>query len=194
VFFVAALFSLVFLAHGKTLESQDLFATPVPVPFAATVIEVSDGDTVWVEPTKETPKHMLATSPSKKKTGLKLRLAYIDAPEFAHHSFGRKWEDQPFCLESKVWLSSMILDKSVQVHPTSWDVKDKRLVAVLRGPDGTNVNRASVAAGMAWTYTQYNKDTNLPLLQTEAKASDLGLWIQKDPAPTYPSIWRGNKT
>lgn len=63
----------------------------------------------------------------------------------------------------------------------------KRVVAVVYC-NGVNVNRAQVERGMAWTYTRYNKDKELPRLQEAAKEGRKGLWADKE--PVAPWEWR----
>lgn len=127
--------------------------------FTAMVEHVHDGDTVTVDATR-------------------IRLYGIDAPELAQA--GGK--------ASRDYLTSLVEGERVEVIPKDTDSYG-RTVAVLRLPDGSDVNALMVAAGHAWVYTQYCRNCYaLSLSQTVAKFKGLGLWSQKRPVP--PWVWR----
>lgn len=130
--------------------------------FLATVIGISDGDTVTVV--------------DKDKQQVKIRLAEIDAPE-SHQAFGSP---------SKQSLSNLCFGKQAEIIP---QVKDryKRTVARIKC-DGVDANAQQVKRGMAWVYRQYAKDHNLYILEHEAKVERRGLWI--DASLTEPWEFR----
>ena len=52
--------------------------------------------------------------------------------------------------------------------------------------DAKNVNRAMVAAGMAWAYKKYLRDQSLLDVEDEARSNKRGLWVDPEPvAPAY---------
>lgn len=127
--------------------------------FTAMVERVHDGDTVTVDATR-------------------IRLYGIDAPELAQA--GGK--------ASRSYLSSLVEGERVEVIPRDIDAYG-RTVAVLRLPDGRDVNALMVAAGHAWVYTQYCRNCYaMSLSQTVARFKGLGLWSGKRPVP--PWVWR----
>lgn len=127
--------------------------------FTAMVERVHDGDTVTVEATR-------------------IRLYGIDAPELAQA--GGK--------PSRDYLSSLVAGERVEVIPKDIDAYG-RTVAVLRLPDGRDVNALMVAAGHAWVYTQYCRNCYaMSLSQAVARFKGLGLWSGKRPVP--PWVWR----
>lgn len=127
--------------------------------FTAMVERVHDGDTVTVDATR-------------------IRLYGIDAPELAQA--GGK--------ASRNYLSSLVEGERVEVFPKDIDAYG-RTVAVLRLPDGRDVNALMVAAGHAWVYTQYCRNCYaMSLSQTVARFKGLGLWSGKRPVP--PWVWR----
>lgn len=130
--------------------------------FLATVIGISDGDTLTVL--------------NEDQHQVKIRLAEIDAPE-SHQAFGSR---------SKQSLSNLCFGKQAEIIP---QVKDryKRTVARIKC-DGVDANAEQVKRGMAWVYRQYAKDHNLNLLEHKAKAERRGLWI--DTSPTAPWEFR----
>ena len=130
--------------------------------FLATVIGISDGDTLTVL--------------NENKQQVKIRLAEIDAPEAR----------QPFGTKSKQSLSELCFGKQAQIKPR---VKDRYGRTVARVTcDGVDANAEQVNRGMAWVYRKYAKDNKLYVLQHEAKAAKRGLW--SDPSPIPPRAWR----
>ena len=126
--------------------------------FLATVIGVSDGDTLTVL------KH--------NKQQVKIRLAEIDAPE-RRQSFGAR---------SKQSLSDLCFGKQAEVKPQVRD-RYRRVVARVKC-DGVDANAAQVYHGMAWVYRRYAKDHSLYTLQHDARIARRGLW--SDPSPIPP--------
>ncbi len=63
--------------------------------FNGKVSKVIDGDTIWVR---------------SDSTTIKVRLSYIDAPELK----------QIFGIQSKKYLTSLVLDKNVEIHSYKW--------------------------------------------------------------------------
>ncbi len=123
--------------------------------FQGEVIRILDGDTVEVlDAEKQTHR---------------VRLANIDAPE-------RK---QAFGEASRQALASMAYRQQVDVLDTGGDRYGRR-IGVLT-VNGRNLNREMVAQGMAWVYTQYNKDKTLSGLEEKARADSLGLWADAHP-------------
>jgi len=105
----------------------------------------------------------------------KIRLFGIDCPE-GGQAYGRK---------AKQYTSSLVFGKTVQV-----EVKDRdqygRTVGMVTGPDGSNVNYAIVAAGLAWWYRQYAPgDATFERLETEARLAKRGLWADPHAVPPW---------
>lgn len=125
------------------------------------VIGIADGDTMTLLVDKKP---------------LKIRLANIDAPE-KRQAFGQR---------SKQSLSDLCWGKDVTYKTKNID-RYRRTVAVVYC-DGIEANRAQIKRGMAWTYSRYNKDRSLPMLQEQAAADRRGLWQDTQPVP--PWEWR----
>lgn len=134
----------------------------MPQQIQCKVVGISDGDTLTC---------------LYRKTPLKIRLLYIDAPESA----------QPFGNKAKQVLSALAFKKEVTLHISGTD-KYQRLLAVAF--DGNrNINLALVEQGMAWAYRQTQ-----PLYQqaqTLAEQRKQGLW--QDRYPIEPAQWRADK-
>lgn len=130
--------------------------------FLATVISISDGDTLVVL--------------KEDKQQVKIRLAEVDAPE----------KSQPFGTKSRQSLSEICFGKRAKVTPR---VKDRygRTVAHVNC-DGIDANAEQVSRGMAWVYRRYARDHDLFILEHEAKRFKRGLWADKSPTP--PWQWR----
>lgn len=130
------------------------------------IVGISDGDTL--------------TLLDETNTQHKIRLAAIDAPERA----------QPFGNRSKQQLSELCFKQ-----PTIVEVVDKdrygRSVGVVMC-NGVNANEVMLTSGMAWVYRQYAQGFEYyDALEHEAKANQVGLWIDSDPIP--PWEWRKAK-
>jgi len=134
------------------------------VSFRATVVGVSDGDTITVR--DETNQQH------------KIRLAEIDAPER-----GQPWADR-----SRQALSVLVFGKMVSVQQTDTD-RYGRVVARVFG-DSEDVNRAMVQDGHAWAYRQYLTDDTLLATEARARAERSGLWSMSDAQTVPPWEWR----
>ncbi len=131
--------------------------------FEATVIRVADGDTPTV---------------LRDRTQTRIRLHGIDAPEL----------DQPLGTRAKRFTAELARGKLVRVEPTDRDRRG-RLVAEVILPDGRDLNRELVRAGLAWWFRRdAPKDQELARLEAEARAAHRGLGV--DPHPVPPWEWR----
>jgi endonuclease YncB( thermonuclease family) len=127
----------------------------------ATITRISDGDTVQ------------AVTPEGTK--LKVRLYGIDAPETPKG----KIPGEPFGNDSRIYLASLVSQKSVRVENREID-RYRRMVAILWLGE-RNVNLEMIAAGMAEAYGEYLKPPySIPFLQAEqaAMAQGKGIWTQ----------------
>lgn len=126
------------------------------------VIRVTDGDTIT-----------LLDKNGKKHT---IRFYGIDAPETT--------TNQPFGIEAKDFLASMIEQKTVKVIIKDKDKYD-RIVGVVEF-NGKDINKIMVQNGFAWAYSHY---TEAYLSEhRQAKKQKLGLWADKKPIEPYK--WR----
>lgn len=116
---------------------------------AAPVAGVSSGDTLTV---------------IEGSRSVKIRLAYIDAPE----------PRQPYANHSRRSLSELCAGKDAKYDILYTDRK-KQAIAIVHC-NGINANHYQVARGMAWVYDEYNKDDTLFALQQEARKARLGIW------------------
>lgn len=132
--------------------------------FSGKVIRILDGDTIEV---------------LVERTPVRVRLAQIDAPE----------KKQPFGTKSRQALADFTFQRSVQVRESEADRYGRRIGTVL--VDGRDVNRAMVAAGMAWVYRVYAKDRSLLDVEAEARHSRRGLWTDAQAVP--PWEWRAHQ-
>jgi len=127
------------------------------------VVGVADGDTIKVMHNGKAEK---------------IRLHGIDCPEKA----------QPYGTKAKQFTSAMVFGKAVTVQVRGFDKYGRTIGDVLL-PDGRNLNRELVAAGLAWWYRQYApQDDTLRKLEDSARREKRGLWA--DPNPVRPWEWR----
>ena len=124
------------------------------------VVGISDGDTITV----------LDNSNKEHK----VRLMGIDAPE----------KSQAFGIEAKQTLSNYIYKKEVSVEYKKFD-KYKRIVGKVT-LDSQDICLKMIADGMAWHYTEYEKEqskTDRELYreaEANARSGMIGLWQQAD--------------
>ena len=123
-----------------------------------TVVGISDGDTITVL--------------DKLSIEHKVRLMGIDAPE----------KSQTFGNEAKQTLSNYIYKKEVSVEYKKLD-KFKRIVGKVE-LDGQDICLKMIVDGMAWHYTDYEKEqtkTDRDLYreaEANARSGMIGLWHQ----------------
>jgi micrococcal nuclease len=97
---------------------------------------------------------------------------------------------QAFGTRAKQFTSDLVFGKVVDVEPIEID-RYGRAVGIVKLEDGQIVNEEIVRAGFAWVYDRYCKK---PLclewkrIEGEARASQVGLWKDKNPLP--PWEWR----
>ena len=127
--------------------------------FSGPVVTVLDGDTIEV---------LYNRQPER------IRLSGIDCPEKGQ-AFGKK---------AKQLTSTLVHGKDVTIHVLSKD-RHGRTVADVVLPDGTNVSRELLRAGLAWWYRQYSKDESLGALEQEARQAKRGLWADPNPIPPW---------
>jgi micrococcal nuclease len=75
------------------------------------------------------------------ETTYRIRLHGIDAPE----------RGQPYSNRAKQYASELAFGKEVTVEPVDRDQYDRPVADVIL-PDGQNLNRELVRAGLAWWY------------------------------------------
>lgn len=120
------------------------------------VIKVIDGDTIWV---KSSNKH------------IKIRLSYIDAPELK----------QTHGIRSKNFLTSLLLDKNVQINANKKDRYNRHLgeVYIHNMEESIFVNAKMLKSGNAWVYLSYRDNSYLINLENHARNKKLGLWSEE---------------
>lgn len=134
------------------------------------IVAVQDGDTLT----------LLDVSQHQHR----IRLAEVDAPEIGH---GKNRPGQPFGQQSKQSLSDLAYDRYATASCPSTDRYGRSVCTVY--VNDVSVNAQQVARGYAWVYRQY-APANSPLykLETQARASGIGLWQERTPTP--PWEWR----
>ena len=112
--------------------------------------------------------------------GERIRLTCIDAPE----------KTQPFGLEAKEYLMSLLQDKDFEVVKESTDMYGRTLAWIIL--EGDTINNKMVEAGYAWWYEYYCADNKtLKSHQENAMKLKIGLWA--DASPINPYDWRKGK-
>ena len=131
--------------------------------FTGPIISVLDGDTFEVLHNQHPER---------------IRLSGIDCPE----------KGQAYGKRAKQAASDIAFGKEVTIQTHGYD-KYKRTLGDVILPDGMNLNQELVKQGWCWWYRKYAPgDTVLEGLETEARESKQGLWV--DPAPIPPWVYR----
>ena len=110
-----------------------------------------------------------------------VRLAHIDCPE----------KKQPYGTKAKDMLSVLCFGKMVRLKGDGKRDRNGRLIAEILLPNGFNVNKTLVKAGLAWHFKKYSKDEIYAQLEIEARNKKVGLWKEK--TPISPWNWRKMK-
>lgn len=135
--------------------------------FYGKVIKVADGDTLDV---------------LRSGRAVRLRLAGVDCPE----------KGQAFHARAREFAAEASLGLTVKVVPQK-EERWGRLVAAVFLPDGRDLSRELLKAGLAWWYDKYSPGRrDLKELEQQARQSGAGLW--RDPRPVPPwDFRRGEK-
>lgn len=123
------------------------------------VIKVADGDTFTI----------LADGNQQ----IRIRLHGIDAPE----------KNQDFSRVSMEHLTELIMHKEVRVYPKRKDPY-RRIVGIVKVGE-TNVNEAMLKTGLAWHYTEYDKNPEWAEMERLARQQKIGIWSHKSPVPPW---------
>lgn len=97
----------------------------------------------------------------------KIRLHGIDCPE----------KRQDFGQVAKDFTSKEVFGKTITVKPTDTD-RYGRTIAIVLLPDQISLNELLLKNGLAWHYTQYDKNPQWKKLEQIARKNKVGLWQQ----------------
>lgn len=97
----------------------------------------------------------------------KIRLHGIDCPE----------KRQDFGQVAKDFTSKEVFGKTITVKPTDTD-RYGRTIAIVLLPDQISLNELLLKNGLAWHYTQYDKNPQWKKLEQIARKNNVGLWQQ----------------
>lgn len=99
----------------------------------------------------------------------KIRLHGVDCPE----------KKQDFGQVAKDFTSKQVFGKTITVKPTDID-RYGRTIAIVLLPDQISLNELLLKNGLAWHYTQYDKNPHWNKLEQIARKNKVGLWRQPD--------------
>jgi endonuclease YncB( thermonuclease family) len=133
----------------------------IAAAFLASVIGISDGDTLTIQFDREP---------------VRVRIAEIDAPE----------KKQPFGTRSKQSLAELCFGKLAEITPQTKDRYGRTVARV--SCNGQDVSEYQLKNGMAWVFDRYVTDRSLYGIQDEARQARQGLWSDGNPVP--PWEWR----
>jgi micrococcal nuclease len=110
----------------------------------------------------------------------KIRLHGVDCPE----------KKQDFGQVAKDFTSKQVFGKTVTVRPTDTD-RYGRTIAIVLLADQISLNELLLKKGLAWHYTQYDKNPQWKSLEQIARKKKVGLWQQ--PNAVAPWSFRHDK-
>jgi endonuclease YncB( thermonuclease family) len=128
-----------------------------------TVVRVTDGDSLWLEPAPAGPP-------------VELRLQDIDAPEIC----------QPWGAEARRALQDLVLNKAVSVRVSGRDIHGRTLGTVYL--ETLNVNKTLVQEGHAWSH-RFKFDRG-PYVADERMAKALSRGFNTDAGAVMPRDFR----
>lgn len=111
---------------------------------------------------------------------VKVRIKEIDAPELK----------QPYGVESKKYLESLIDKKTVSLEKEETDMYNRTLAKV--SIQGKDLASELVKGGSVWVYDRYAENPSLENHEKLASYSKVGLWGSSENAPIQPWLWRRN--
>jgi endonuclease YncB( thermonuclease family) len=117
----------------------------------------------------------LITITSKGKE-IEIRLFGIDTPE----------KTQAFGQSAKNFTGAKASGKEIRVEPISKDQSGRTVAMVF--VNGINLNEQIISQGFGWVYRQYCKESicaDWLKLESNAKASQKGLWADANPTPPW---------
>ena len=155
---------ILLLLVSLPFSSHAFAAAPPSTPRSATVLRVSDGDTILVRVGREE---------------IKVRLYGIDAPE----------SKQPGGAEATAFLRDLLLTEAVTI--TTLDIDRYGREVALVDLRGQSVQEAMLERGLVWVYTKYCRAAfcgEWKGIEKEARGKKVGLW--KDGSAVEPWEWR----
>ncbi len=137
-------------------------AVPEIEEFTGEVVEVSEGDVIWV---------------MREGKEVEVRLHGIDAPE----------DGQAFARVSRDGLAHAVFGKEVAVRIVGRDLESRWTGRIYLGD--IDVNLELVKAGLAWHCRRMSKEPELAEAQKTARKAKRGLW-QRGQRPVSPCEFR----
>jgi endonuclease YncB( thermonuclease family) len=143
------------------LAASYYFATEKDNEFVGgNVVRVMDGDTY----------ELLLED----KTTVRVRMKGIDAPE----------SGMPFSSKATEYLRELTRGQTIRLEVVNID-QYGRTIGYSWLPDGRELSREMIRAGLAWHYKQFNSNAKLAALEIEAREARRGLWADNNPHPPW---------
>ena len=104
----------------------------------------------------------------------RIRMYGVDAPE----------KGMDFYKVSKNYLGKLCQEKEIRVECVSKD-KYGRLIARSFLPNGNELGKEMIKAGLAWHFKKYSGDVDLASSEETARSQRMGLWSMDYPIPPW---------
>ncbi|MDR1416208.1 MAG: thermonuclease family protein [Prevotellaceae bacterium] len=92
----------------------------------------------------------------------------IDAPE----------KSMPFGKRAKQFLDSLCQEQTITIDSTNRETF-RRFISFSYLPDGRELGKEMLKAGLAWHFKKYNSDPELAALEASARKARIGLWVDQ---------------
>lgn len=140
-----------------------LYGKEIITAYQGKCIKVVDGDTLD-----------LLTAENET---IRFRFESIDCPE----------RGQPFGSNATEFVKQAAIGRDITVYQTGVDTRYDRLTGFVYVGD-YNLNAELLANGLAWHYKKYSEDTDLAILENNARVAPVGIW--QDIRAIAPWDWR----
>ncbi|MBU2549602.1 MAG: thermonuclease family protein [Proteobacteria bacterium] len=104
----------------------------------------------------------------------RVRVFGVDTPE----------SGQPYSKAASRFTIDLVKNRIVTIRVVETD-KYGRIVGQVILPDGRNLGRELLRAGLAWHFRWFSDDPDLARLEKEARAARRGLWADPGPVPPW---------
>ena len=125
------------------------------------VVGIQDGDTIELKMV-----YNGENARNRKGKNLRIRLAHVDCPE----------KGEAFYTNAKQFSSNLCFRKTVTIiHSSKFD-RYGRLIGEVILPNGKNLNKELVKAGLAVHFKKYSSSSIYSHLELQARIKKVGIW------------------
>lgn len=125
------------------------------------VVGIQDGDTIELKMVYNGDN-----ARNRKGKNLRIRLAHVDCPE----------KGEPFYRNAKQFSANLCFQKTVTIiHSNKFD-RYGRLIGEVILPNGNNLNKELIKAGLAIHFKKYSNSSIYSNLELQTRIKKVGIW------------------